>query len=71
MPLCPPNGLDEATARRQAFFRTVQTSPLGNATERSGDVLIFNGVPGPKIANLIEFGKTPLLLPAQLKAIGY
>jgi len=28
-------------------------------------------VPGPKMANLIEGGKTPLLSPAQLEAIGY
>jgi 2-methylisocitrate lyase-like PEP mutase family enzyme len=28
-------------------------------------------VPGPKMANLIEGGKTPLLSPPQLEAIGY
>ena len=28
-------------------------------------------VEGPKMANLIEGGKTPLLSPAQLEAIGY
>jgi 2-methylisocitrate lyase-like PEP mutase family enzyme len=28
-------------------------------------------VPGPKMANLIEGGKTPLLSPAQLQTIGY
>jgi 2-methylisocitrate lyase-like PEP mutase family enzyme len=30
-----------------------------------------SAVDGPKMANLIEGGKTPLLTPSQLEAIGY
>ena len=28
-------------------------------------------VPGPKLANMLEQGSTPILTPAELKAIGY
>lgn len=66
------DGLDEAIARCQAFAGigadiTFLEAPLNEAEMRR----YCNEVPGPKMANLIEFGKTPLLPPAQLEAIGY
>lgn len=66
------DGLDEAIARCQAFAGigadiTFLEAPLNEAEMRR----YCSAVPGPKMANLIEFGKTPLLLPAQLEAIGY
>lgn len=30
-----------------------------------------NEVPGAKLANMLEYGKTPILPPAELSAIGY
>ncbi len=66
------DGLDEAIARCQAFAGigadiTFLEAPLNEAEMRR----YCNEVPGPKMANLIEFGKTPLLPPAQLETIGY
>ncbi|HRD48965.1 MAG: isocitrate lyase/PEP mutase family protein [Candidatus Competibacter sp.] len=66
------DGLDEAIARCQAFAGigadiTFLEAPLNEAEMRR----YCSEVPGPKMANLIEFGKTPLLPPAQLEAIGY
>ena len=64
--------LDEAIARCQAFRQigadiTFLEAPTGEAEMRRYCV----EVEGPKMANLIEGGKTPLLPPAQLAAIGY
>ncbi|CDH47692.1 MAG: isocitrate lyase/PEP mutase family protein [Candidatus Competibacteraceae bacterium] len=66
------DSLDEAIARCQAFAGigadiTFLEAPLNEAEMRR----YCSAVSGPKMANLIEFGKTPLLLPAQLEAIGY
>lgn len=33
--------------------------------------LTFHQVDGPKLANMLEFGKSPILPPERLKAIGY
>ena len=64
--------LDEAIARCQAFRDvgadiTFLEAPLDEAEMRR----YCDAVDGPKMANLIEGGKTPLLPPAQLEAIGY
>lgn len=64
--------LDEAIARCQAFRDigadiTFLEAPLGEAEMRR----YCSEVDGPKMANLIEGGKTPLLPPAELEAIGY
>ena len=66
------DGLEEAIARCQAFVGigadiTFLEAPLNEAEMRH----YCSEVPGSKMANLIEFGKTPLLPPAQLEAIGY
>ena len=66
------DGLDEAIARCRAFAEigadiTLLEAPLSEAEMRR----YCNEVPGPKMVNLIEFGKTPLLSLARLEAIGY
>jgi 2-methylisocitrate lyase-like PEP mutase family enzyme len=64
--------LDEAIARCQAFRAlgadiTFLEAPLGVEEMRR----YCTEVDGPKMANLIEGGKTPLLPHAELEAIGY
>ena len=64
--------LDEAIARCQAFRElgadiTFLEAPLGIEEMRR----YTQEVDGPKMANLIEGGKTPLLPHAELEAIGY
>ena len=64
--------LDEAIARCQAFRAlgadiTFLEAPLGAAEMRR----YCQEVDGPKMANLIEGGKTPLLPHSELAAIGY
>jgi 2-methylisocitrate lyase-like PEP mutase family enzyme len=64
--------LDEAIARCRAFREigadiTFLEAPLDEAEMRH----YCSAVDGPKMANLIEGGKTPLLPPSQLEAIGY
>jgi len=64
--------LDEAIERCLAFRElgadiTFLEAPVSEAEMRR----YCTQVPGPKMANLIEGGKTPLLSPAQLEAIGY
>ena len=66
------DGLDEAIARCQAFAKigadiTFLEAPLSEAEMRR----YCDEVPGHKMVNLIEFGKTPLLPLARLEAIGY
>jgi 2-methylisocitrate lyase-like PEP mutase family enzyme len=64
--------LDEAIARCRAFRElgadiTFLEAPIDEAEMRR----YCAEVEGPKMANLIEGGKTPLLTPGQLAAIGY
>jgi 2-methylisocitrate lyase-like PEP mutase family enzyme len=64
--------LDEAIARCQAFRAvgadiTFLEAPLDEREMHE----YCRSVEGPKMANLIEGGKTPLLPPAHLEAIGY
>ena len=64
--------LNEAIARCQAFHEigadiSFLEAPVSEDEMRRD----CTEVPGPKMANLIEGGKTPLLSPAQLEAIGY
>jgi 2-methylisocitrate lyase-like PEP mutase family enzyme len=66
------DGLDEAIARCRLFREigadiTFLEAPTNEAEMRR----YCADVDGPKMANLIEGGKTPLLPPAQLDAIGY
>jgi 2-methylisocitrate lyase-like PEP mutase family enzyme len=64
--------LDEAIARCRLFRElgadiTFLEAPISEAEMRR----YCAEVDGPKMANLIEAGKTPLLPPAQLEALGY
>lgn len=66
------DGLDEAIARCRRFREigadiTFLEAPTNEAEMRR----YCADVDGPKMANLIEGGKTPLLPPVQLEAIGY
>jgi 2-methylisocitrate lyase-like PEP mutase family enzyme len=66
------DSLDEAIARCRLFREigadiTFLEAPTNEAEMRR----YCAAVDGPKMANLIEGGKTPLLAPAQLEAIGY
>ena len=66
------DGLDEAIDRCRAFAEigadiTFLEAPLSEEEMRR----YCGEVPGPKMVNLIEFGKTPLLPLARLEAIGY
>jgi 2-methylisocitrate lyase-like PEP mutase family enzyme len=66
------DGLDEAIERCRLFRAlgadiTFLEAPASEAEMRR----YCTEVDGPKMANMIEGGKTPLLPPAQLEAIGY
>jgi 2-methylisocitrate lyase-like PEP mutase family enzyme len=66
------SGLDEAIARCQAFRKlgadiTFLEAPVSEEEMRRYCL----EVDGPRMANLIEGGKTPLLPPARLEEIGY
>ena len=66
------DSLDEAIARCRRFREigadiTFLEAPTNEAEMRR----YCADVDGPKMANLIEGGKTPLVPPAQLEALGY
>jgi 2-methylisocitrate lyase-like PEP mutase family enzyme len=64
--------LDEAIARCQAFREIGADISFLEAPVSEDEMRRYCAeVPGPKMANLIEGGKTPLLSPAQLQRIGY
>jgi 2-methylisocitrate lyase-like PEP mutase family enzyme len=64
--------LDEAIARCLAFRELGADITFLEAPVSEEEMRRYGAtVPGPKMANLIEGGKTPLLSPAQLEAIGY
>ena len=65
-------GIEEAIERCKAFYHmgsdiTFLEAPLSEAEMRS----YCENVPGPKMANLIENGKTPLLPISELQKMGY
>lgn len=66
------DGLDEAIARAQQFRRigadiTFLEAPLNEDEMRA----YCDAVDGPKVANLVEGGDTPVLAPSELQALGY
>jgi 2-methylisocitrate lyase-like PEP mutase family enzyme len=66
------DGLDEAIERCRDFAAIGADITFLEAPESEAEMRRYCAeVPGPKMANLIEFGKTPVLPPAQLEAIGY
>jgi 2-methylisocitrate lyase-like PEP mutase family enzyme len=64
--------LDEAIARCRSFREIGADITFLEAPTNEAEMRRYCGeVDGPKMANLIEGGKTPLLPPARLEAIGY
>ena len=66
------HGFDEALDRCKAFMDlgadiTFFEAPLSEAEMER----LCREIPGPKMANLVEQGDTPLLPPARLEALGY
>jgi len=64
--------LDEAIYRTNEFARLGADVTFLEAPESVEEMREYcNSVPGPKMANMIEHGKTPVLPPEQLEEIGY
>ncbi len=67
-----PQGFDEAMWRIEAFADLGADILFLEAPESEDEMQRFcAGVPGPKMANLVEQGKTPLLPPDRLQALGF
>jgi 2-methylisocitrate lyase-like PEP mutase family enzyme len=65
-------GLEEAIARAQAFAEIGADISFLEAPETEEEMQRYCGaVAGPKMVNLIEYGKTPLLPLDRLEAMGY
>ena len=66
------DGLEEGIARARAFTELGADITFLEAPTSEEEMSEYcRSVPGPKMANLIEDGRTPLLPPAKLEAIGY
>lgn len=66
------HGLDEAIERANEFVRIGADITFLEAPESIDEMKAYcDGVPGYKMANMIEFGKTPVLAPQILEDIGY
>ncbi len=64
--------LDEAIYRTNEFAKIGADITFLEAPESEEEMREYcNSVPGPKMANMIEHGKTPVLPPQQLEEIGY
>ena len=66
------HGFDEALARCKAFVDlgadiTFFEAPLSEAEMER----LCREIPGPKMANMVEQGETPVLAPSRLEALGY
>ncbi|MHA1108195.1 MAG: isocitrate lyase/PEP mutase family protein [Alphaproteobacteria bacterium] len=67
-----PEGFDEAMWRIQAFADLGADILFLEAPESEDEMQRFcAGAPGPKMANLVEQGDTPLLPPARLHELGF
>lgn len=65
-------GLDEAIARGQAAHDLGADAVFIEAPESVGELeQIGRAIPGPKVANMLEHGKTPLLSPDELHQLGF
>lgn len=65
-------GLDEAIERAREFAKIGADITFVEAPESIEEMKDYcDSVPGPKMANMIEHGKTPVLSPAELEEIGY
>jgi 2-methylisocitrate lyase-like PEP mutase family enzyme len=66
------HGLDEALWRLQAFVDLGADILFLEAPRDEAEMRAFcDALPGPKMANMLEEGVTPLLPPARLAEIGY
>ena len=65
-------GLDEAIARGASARDLGADAVFIEAPESVAEMeRIAREIPGPKVANMVEHGKTPLLNPAELHALGF
>jgi 2-methylisocitrate lyase-like PEP mutase family enzyme len=65
-------GLEEAIARGQAARDLGADAVFIEAPESVAELeQIARAIPGPKVANMVEGGRTPLLAPAELHALGF
>jgi 2-methylisocitrate lyase-like PEP mutase family enzyme len=65
-------GLDEAIARGRAFAELGADIVFVEAPHTEEEMArVCSEIPGPKMANLVEDGDTPLLPPARLGELGY
>jgi 2-methylisocitrate lyase-like PEP mutase family enzyme len=66
------DGLDEAILRMKAFREIGADVLFMEAPESEDEMRQFcNCTDGPKMANMLEHGKTPILPPARLEEIGF
>ncbi|TAN49731.1 MAG: isocitrate lyase/PEP mutase family protein [Methylococcaceae bacterium] len=66
------HGMDEAIARCRQFRELGADITFLEAPESVEEMRRYcREVDGPKMANMLEYGKTPLLPPAELQALGY
>ena len=66
------DGFDEALVRAQRFAEMGADITFLEAPRSEAEMARYcREVPGPKMANLVEQGDTPLVAPAQLEAMGY
>lgn len=64
--------LDEAIARGQAARDLGVDAVFVEAPESAAEMeKIAKAIPGPKVANMVEHGKTPLLSPSELHELGF
>lgn len=67
-----PLGLDEAIGRARRFAEMGADVTFLEAPRNEAEMARYCAeVPGPKMANLIEHGRTPFLPPERLEALGY
>jgi len=65
-------GFDEAVERCRAFADLGADIIFFEAPRSEAEMVrLCESIPGPKMANMVEQGETPLLSPARLEEIGY
>jgi 2-methylisocitrate lyase-like PEP mutase family enzyme len=65
-------GLDEAIARGQAARELGADAVFVEAPQSVAELQrITDAIPGPKVANMVEGGRTPLLAPEELHRLGF
>jgi 2-methylisocitrate lyase-like PEP mutase family enzyme len=65
-------GLDEAIYRANSFYELGADITFLEAPRSKDEMRAYcDQVPGPKLANMVEQGSTPLLHPEELREIGY